>query len=164
MWFRETLQQAKSSNTKQKKSEFSLFCSFVSFVCLMVDSFGQASVVTTTSQRLALVGMIALNVVFIFFTLVRCLERDNTWQRAFIWACFIRESFLLSFVSFFCFLISLFDWQSSCVNVFSLKPLVRLFFFSFSSSFQSNSIKLISPHFNFRVYLDPLLNAQSCAS
>jgi hypothetical protein len=64
-------------------------------------SFRHSMVVTTGVKLLAWLVVLLINFFFVFFSLLRGLERGAHWQRLFLMACIFRESFYFSFSCFF---------------------------------------------------------------
>lgn len=53
-------------------------------------SFAAVGVVTATAQRLAWLLVFIMNLVFVYFSLLRCMTRSQGWQNQFIIACVIQ--------------------------------------------------------------------------
>merc|ERR1711939_499507 len=54
------------------------------------EDFRQSMVVTSTAKHITWLLIFLINLFFVYFTLLRAMQRDNSWQRGFLMACVLQ--------------------------------------------------------------------------
>jgi hypothetical protein len=57
-----------------------------------LDSFRHSMVVTPGAKIIAWIAVILLNFFFVFFSILRGLQRGEAWQRLYLMACIFRKN------------------------------------------------------------------------